>query len=357
LSIELTEFNRSADLAEQRELFDDAFAENKGQPSGSTEHYEWKFSQAPATPPSYEFVARENGRMLGYYAAIPYPYRVGDRSALAGMTCDVMTHSQARGKGIFTKLGKFAVGEMARSELSFLTGYPIRPEVMGGHLRVGWEIMFELPMYLRPLRANSILATRRLGWLAPPVNVGIAAYQTSLRPRARSGHEMLVGDPRTLFRSPQFDAFVARWSEGVRNHLVKTADFYAWRLGAPGTDYRAFLVTRGEQILAAAVGRLATLHGIPSFALLDLMSSGEDAGALATLYSEIDREARMHEVEAVVAMMSRSRARQYRLARYGFLRSPFAFKLIIHRLDGAIAPAELTDERSWHLMWIDSDDL
>ena len=30
--------------------------------------------------------------MLGYYAAIPYPYRIGDRRMLAGMVCDVMTH-------------------------------------------------------------------------------------------------------------------------------------------------------------------------------------------------------------------------------------------------------------------------
>jgi hypothetical protein len=357
LSIQLSEFDRAAELPQQRELFTDAFPENRGMPAASTDHYCWKFCQAPVTPHSHEFVAKEDGRMLGYYAAIPYLYRVGDRDVRAGMTCDVMTHSQARGKGVFTKLGRFAVDQMSSSELSFLMGYPIRPEVMGGHLRVGWQVTFDLPMFLRPLRANAILRSRSLGWLAPPVNGALLAYQAALRKRPRRDHEVVSGDPVSLFRSPRFATFLQSWSEGVRNHLVKSTDFYDWRLGAPGTSYKAFLVLSGETILAAAVGRVANLQGIPSLALLDLMTIPGERAALDTLFDSIDREARVQGVEAVVTMMSRTRAREYRLARHGFLKSPFTFKLIVHELDGTVPSAELTAEENWHLMWIDSDDL
>jgi len=290
--MEFAEFNQDEGLAKQRELFDDAFPENQGSPIASAEHYRWKFHGAPSRPTSFEYQASEDGEMLGYYAAIPYPYQLGERKLLAGMACDVMTHSKARGRGVFTELGRFSVAEMRGTELSFLTGYPIRPEVMGGHLRVGWRVAFELPMYLKPLRGNAILSSRGMSWLAPGANIAIAAYQATRRSRTSPGLVAQAGEPRDLLGTPEFATFLDGWSKEVRNRLLKSADFYAWRLGAPGTRYRAFLVTRDEQVVAAAIGRVATLQGIPSLALLDLMVLPGERRALATLYREIDREAR-----------------------------------------------------------------
>jgi hypothetical protein len=355
--MEFATFDQAKGLTQQRELFDNAFPENRGSSIASAEHYRWKFHGAPSQPPSFEYEASENGTMLGYYAAIPYPYQLGKRRLVAGMACDVMTHSKARGRGMFTELGRFSVAEMRATELSFLTGYPIRPEVMGGHLRVGWRVAFELPMYLKPLRGNAILASRGASWLAPLANLGIVAYQATRRSSPGADLAVDVGDPRELVSTPAFARFVDGWSVGVRNRLLKSADFYNWRLGAPGTRYRAFVVRRDEEIVAAAIGRVAALQGIPSLALLDLMVLPGEQPALGTLYRELDREARSEGVEAIVAMISRHRAREYRMARFGFLKSPFKFKLIVHSLDDDVSYEELSAEADWHLMWIDSDDL
>lgn len=355
--MEFTRFDQADGLAQQRKLFEDAFPENHGSSIASAEHYRWKFHGAPSQPASFEYQATENGEMLGYYAAIPYPYQLGERKLLAGMACDVMTHSKARGRGVFTELGSFSVAEMRATGLSFLTGYPIRPEVMGGHLRVGWRVAFELPMYLKPLRGNAILASRRASRLAPLANLGINAYQATRRYRSSPELDIETGDPRELLRAPAFARFLEGWAGGVRNRLLKSVDFYDWRLGAPGTRYRAYLVRRGEQVIAAAIGRVATLQGIPSLALLDMMILPGEQGALGALHGELDREARREDVEAIVTMISRHRAREYRLGRFGFLRSPFKFKLIVHSLDDDVSYEELSTEADWHLMWIDSDDL
>ncbi len=295
--------------------------------------------------------------MLGYYAAVPYPYQIGDRRIFAGMVCDVMTHSQARGKGVFTELGRFSLAEMRATNLSFLTGYPIRPGVMGGHLRVGWQVAFELPMYLKPLKANAILRLKHLSLLAPLANIGIASYRATRRTRPGSEYEIRIGVPRELLREPAFEAFVERLSADIRNHLLKSVDFYDWRLGAPGTHYQAFLVYRDDTVVAAAVGRRACLHGIPSFALIDVMVLKGEEAALDVLYHDIDDEARHQSAEAIVTMMSRRRAQEYRLKRSGFLKSPFVFKLILYSLDDATPFEAISDEENWHLMWIDSDDL
>ena len=356
--MEFAKFSQEERLAEQRELFEDAFPENKGLAPASVEAYRWKFHGFPAEPQSYEYMASENGEMLGYYAAIPYAYRIAGRQRRVGMACDVMTHSRARGKGVFTKLGEYSLAQMKAAGVDFMTGYPIRPEVMGGHMRVGWKVAFELPMYLRPLRTNAILASRGLGWLAPVANIGAGVYQAALAARQKGGpYRARTGSPSKLLADPGFGAFVDRWSGSVPNHLLKTPEFYAWRLGAPDTSYQAFIVHRDGQLVASAIAREDELHEIPSFALLDLMVAPGEQAALPALYASIDQEARRRGAEALVTMMSRHSAKQYRLARYGFLKSPFTFKLIVRSLNDELPIDRLTNEADWHLMWIDSDDL
>jgi hypothetical protein len=356
VSVEFAEFTER-DEPQRHGLFENAFPEHVGTLTASDEHYRWKFHDAPLAPHSYEYAAREDGRLLGYYAAIPYAYQIGDRRTLAGMVCDVMTHADARGKGMFTELGRFALAEMERTPLDFVMGYPIRPEVMGGHLRAGWSVAFEMPMYLKPLRADAILRSKDLGRLTLPVNLGISAYQRLIAPRPRAGCECRVGSPSELVGSEEFADFVQRWSGTVKNHLVKSPEFYAWRLGAPGTRYRAFAVYRANQVLAVAIGRVTNLHDVPSFALLDVMCLEREQAALPVLYRHVLREARGAGAEAIVTMMSRDCARRYRLIRFGFVKSPFTFKLILRSLSDSLAVETLSTEQDWHLMWIDSDDL
>ena len=358
MSIEFAEFRAGDRLPRQRELFENAFPEHLGTQTASVEHYQWKFHGLPWHPQSYEYEAAEDGQMLGYYAALPYRYEIAGCAMIAGMVCDVMTHSQARGRGVFTELGRFALAEMQATELAFVTGYPIRPEVMGGHLRVGWQVAFQLPMYIKPLRANAILKSKRLGWLAPLANAGIVAQRATLtRLPVAKEYTSSGGSPDELLGSAEFAALVAGWAASVPNHLAKSAEFYQWRLGAPGTSYRVFLTYRGGEVVAAAIGREATLYGVPSFALLDLMVLHGHERALASLYKDVERWALQRGAEALVTMVSRFRARQYRLARVGFLRSPYAFSLIVRSVSDSIATESLVREADWHLMWIDSDDL
>ncbi len=358
MSIEFAGFDDQDGIAQQRQLFENAFPEHVGTLTASVDHYRWKFHRSPSRPHSYEYVAIEDGRILGYYAAIPYPYQIGGRRLLVGMVCDVMTHSDARGRGVFTELGRFALSSLEATDLAFVTGYPIRPEVMGGHLRAGWQVAFALPMYLMPLRADSMLASKGVRWLAPVANLAIAAVRATLRLRRASPEYTCVSGPSAeLLHVPDFETFLDRWSISVANHLVKSPEFYDWRLGAPGADYEAFMVRRNDEIVAVAVARRTGSQGVPSVAPLDLMVLKTHEGALRLLYDEIQRNARRAGAEAITTMMSRTRARDYRLVRSGFVRSPFTFRLIVRSVSDELAVEEISHERDWHLMWIDSDDL
>jgi GNAT superfamily N-acetyltransferase len=358
LSVEFARFDRDHLLHQRRELFKDAFPEHNEANAASIEHYDWKFHGAPNVPQSYEYAAIADGKLVGYYAALPYPYMIDGRAKLAGMVCDVMTHSGARGQGIFTQLGQFALDSMYDSSLDFVTGYPVRPEVMGGHLRCGWQVAFKLPMYIRPIKANTLLASNGLSSLAPFVNAGLTSYRMMRGLRRKSeAYACSSGEPFELLGLAEFQDFLGGWSKSVKNHLVKSPEFYRWRLGAPGAQYRLFLAHSHRSVVAAAVGRYVTLRGIPSLALLDVMALEGQQRALPVLYRYIEREAKVGSAEAIVTMMSSHSAKKYRLIGSGFVRSPFTFRLIIRSVSDAVMIEEIANESDWHLMWIDSDDL
>lgn len=357
--LNLRPFQASTELSAQRALFLDCFPENLGKAPAREQHYFWKFEGFPAERPSYEYQARLADDMLGYYAAVPYKYRIDGRDAVAGMVCDVMTGSKARGKGVFTKLGAYALNEMKEAGLDFTTGYPIRPEVLPGHLKVGWKVVQKMPIYIKVLRTNGLLCLAKLGFLSP---VGdLTARALNVLPN------LVPTDRRYAVESRSVEAFLAddayppfleKWLATVPNGLVKSREFLRWRLSAPETSYQIFSVKDDAgNMVAVSVARNTVLREIPALALLDLMILPGHERAFRLIDRSLAEHALQSRAEVVSTMIHPTWARRYGLGLRGYLPSPFVFSLIVRKLNEALADEVLFEPRRWHTMWIDSDDL
>jgi hypothetical protein len=354
-------FDHESNLTEQRSLFQNSFPEGVGTSAETPEHYYWKFQSFPGKIKSYEYGAwaRETKTLVGYYAALPYRYRIDGQTVVCGMVCDVMTHSSARGQGVFTQLGRYATNDLKSSDISFTAGYPVRPEVIPGHLKVGWKIAFPLPTYIKLLKANALLEARRLKVLTPITNVVLKAFTFCLRkPFAGSAsYSVTVKDTKGLVDLPEYDQFFAEWSKGQKHILVKDRDFWKWRLGAPSTEYKAVCIYKDRTLVAIAVTRATELKNIPTLAILDLMVVPGHERCLSFLHRQTELLALQLNAEAISVMVSQTWARKYRLFRQGFLKTPFIFHLIFKRLSEGMSEESLSQEENWHLMWVDSDDL
>jgi hypothetical protein len=357
--LECRTFRADTGLPGQRKLFQDCFPETIGQPAEGNEHYYWKFHGYPGTPPSYEYGAFLEGDMIGYYAAIPYTYVIGERTLTAAMVCDVMTGSRARGKGVFTRLGAYSLEQMKAAGLDFATGYPIRPEVLPGHLKVGWKVVQRMPIYLKVLRTNAILRLKNLGFLWPLGNAGAAAFNWLSRWKPPgSGYTLTEASIPEFLTDSGYPLFLRKWMERVPNALRKDRDFLSWRLGAPDAEYRAFLVkTDSGEIAAVSIARATTLEKIPSLALLDLMILPGHERAFRRLDRALCRYALQSGCEVIALMIHQDWARRYGLGGAGFLKSPYVFSLIVRKLNETVDDGSLSDPGRWHTMWIDSDDL
>ncbi len=355
-------FEPNLELEKQRELFHDCFPETIGTSVASPEHYRWKFHSIPKKPSSFEFSAWDssNGNILGYYAALPFNYHIHGEAFLCGMVCDVMTHSRARGKGVFTKIGRYSLEQLQSKGVDFVSGYPIRPEVIPGHLKVGWHIAQRLPLYIKVLSSSALLNNSPLRLLAPVLDLGLcllAAITHSWRP-AHSGERIQTESAASFLQNQPlaYEAFFNRWAKERSCYLEKTADFLRWRLSAPNADYSITYLTGNNGIQALAITRRAEIRGIPSLAVLDLMALKDARSAVGAVVNEMTRLARASGAEAIVAMSSPASARRFRFLRHGYIRTPFIFKLILRAL--SVRALELGDRLNLSdVMWIDSDDL
>jgi len=358
MELSFSNFKHSQNLPQQRDLFKDCFPETNGEAIQEAAHYMWKFHSFPNTAQSYEYASYIGSEMVGYYAAIPYRYSIGQKIVSVGMVCDVMTSSKHRGKGIFTKMGAYSTEKLSK-EVPFAMGYPIRKEVIPGHLKVGWKIPFSLPLYIKFIRFDSLFKSKKIGFLSPLANGLIIIYNTLVKTNLTNLNKNYSFTLATNINEVEgYEAFVKEWSDEVPNALIKDLPFSIWRYSAPERTYK-FLSIKNEnnKLIGFVSFRNIIKDKVPSYGILDYMVLSKFESCHGLINRILMDFAKEDKVEAIMAMMSKSSASKYRLFRNGFLKSPFVFQLIIKNLTKEFRDEELFSENKWHLMWVDSDDL
>jgi hypothetical protein len=340
-------------------LFDDCFPEVRGTPLATREHYCWKYGALGKQAPAFESGAFEEERMVGYYAALPFQHRISAERMLGGLVCDVMTHSSMRGRGMFTAQGRFATDAMARSGIAFCTGFPIRKEVIPGHLKVGWSIAFPLPVFVRLIDPREPLRSRGLGWLSPVIRPLAALYQSScrvLRPdTGDAGCERVSVD--ALLNGREYAEFAERWISQYTNCLERSEPFLRWRLAAPESSYTLLALKMEGRLAGVAVLRETKLGQFRMTAIVDLMILAEAAAASGALHDAMADVARQAGTAGLAIMCTVPDAARLSLYRHGFWKTPVVFKLILKWLREDPVPANFYRAADWHLAWLDTDNL
>ena len=345
------------DYPDQRKLFELSFPETSGTSIIGDAHYKWKFESFPHRTPSYQYVASEPEELVGYYAAIPYQYQINKKIYSCGMVCDVMTHPDRRGKGIFTKIGHYSTSEMKNQELAFTTGYPIRPEVIPGHMKVGWKIVHQMPMYLRVVGVKTLLP-KPLRLLAPLINPFVSLFSSpTLIPM--SGYTAVTFSREDFLKNQKADhaLFLEKWLAEQDNALIKSLDFLEWRTGAPESIYQFVVLKKDHTTVGLSIVRPTTLKGVESLAVLDFMILKDHFHASKAIHQALWQIAKEFNKDVVVCMASSNWAKNYHFFGSLYVKTPAIFSLIVKKLDDQLGDEFLFIKEKWHLFWIDSDDV
>jgi hypothetical protein len=349
--------NKRDSLIEQRKLFKDAFPERIGTEAANDSHYFWKFHSFPDLPHSYEYSAYYDNKMIGYYAALPYRYIINGKEMICAMVCDVMTHSSMRGKGVFTAIGRYATDNLRKQGLQFTSGYPIRPEVIPGHLKVGWITTFQMPLYMKVLKVNAIFAKLKLCFLSPVINPFIKVFSLYKFLCRSKDFESETYKADEIDNISGYEDFFQKWASQQPHYLIKSKSFLKWRLGAPAKEYRIACIRKSGNIIAMAILAFSDVKGVPSIGIMDLMILEPHFSDTKYLFIEVEKLAKENKAEAIIGMFCKKWAKQYGLIKYGMIKTNIKFTLILKQLDSKIVFENIKNETNWNLTWLDSDNL
>lgn len=341
------------------DLFKDCFPETNGTSLQTEEHYLWKYGTAGKSSGVYELGAWEEEKIVGYYAALPFSYQLDGKPYVGGMVCDVMTHSCTRGKGVFTAMGRTATAEMGNEGIAFCLGFPIRSYVFPGHIKVGWSIAFDLPVWFRLVDPTPALASRNLGPLGllfKPIN---AALQLGFRLTRQTGTraQCTSVSPNDFFGSGEYEKFYEEWARQYPNHLTRSSNFFRWRLSAPNSSYKVIAVHADGELAGLAVCRNAPLQGFQITSILELMILERHAATMNVLHDGILAFAKESGSAGIVIMSTTQDSSRLKLFRNAYFKSRVTFKLILKWLSNEPEPNTFWDPGAWHLTWIDTDNL
>lgn len=359
MEIIFKKFTKTSEYQSQRELFLLSFPETIGTSAETDTHYHWKFESSPSLPHSYEYVAKENEDVIGYYGALPYEYQIAGVRLKCGMVCDVMTHPNHRRKGIFTKIGSYSTAELKKEGLAFSAAYPIRPKSIPGHLKVGWKIVHKLPMYLCLLGVTSFLPRfmRHLGYVLNPLIRFLQLFSSFTS--KDYGVEIINRNDffKSVTRTKEYERFFDNWLKEQKNALIKNIDFLKWRTGAPGTEYKFILLKRKHELVGFSLVRPTQLKGINVLAILDMMIYQDEKRGIQSMHKALKKTAIILKKDAIVCMCSGKSASNLKFHRALFIKTPATFFLILKKFNDSIADTTLFTSNNWNLFWIDSDDL
>jgi hypothetical protein len=176
--------------------------------------WQWFCQQCP-TGPNRTYVIEDlmAGRFAASYSLLPIKLRLNGERINASLCTNVNTHPGYRGQGLFTQIGRYALGEEQCFNTPVSIGMPNK-NAYPGHMKVGWETLFDLPFLVK-------------------LDCQIQEHEC---------HEVKEFDRR-------FDQFYARIAQQFSFIVLKDHQFFNWRVvSRPDKQYTTYLYEEGGEI-------------------------------------------------------------------------------------------------------------
>ncbi|CAN2228515.1 hypothetical protein MCEMRE191_01407 [Candidatus Nanopelagicaceae bacterium] len=249
------------------------------------------------------------GKVASGYGLVRNKYSQGEAALNVGLVCDVFTNTDFRKMGLFKRVSLLAIAREEKTDTNFLIGFPIRDEVMPGHLSVGWRYIFDMPLW----------------WALPR-----------------------LGRICDVQKNPTFTGkMFMTASKGI---AIEPNDTYLkWRFSIFDVEYYLVCIPNSKDF---AIVRKAKLKNLPFTCIVFMQSTSKLNSRL--LVSRIRNLSLRLGTLGVLGCWNNGYAKDLFLQNSGLRQSSKFQKVIVRELNGFSCPNE---EYNYRLSWMDSDTL
>lgn len=289
-------------------------------PYVSQEWFSWFNLEAPFGKSNiYTVTDCENDILAGAYTLLPYKANHQGGPIDLFLCCNVMTHPEYGGKGLFTRIGAFALQHAIRNNALAL-GIP-NENAIKGHLRVGWQEMPDL--YFVQKNKDHFKLT--------PSTAAIS-------------------DDLSVLRSFDFEPFNNRYSFSVQ----RSFDFIQWRyINKKTTQYSCCYLEENNLVTGFAVFKLYddAEHGQRKIHIVDYCITRQDV--FRSILHKIEEHALTVKADLINLWdLTAEHADDYKTLQAEHYSSSSSFnRLILYPAKNAGAP----DLAGWHFVLGDND--
>jgi hypothetical protein len=235
---------RPYDDRDEAEVLDLIRGSLGGGPAGRRppEYFRWKHLANPFGR-SFMIVAEADGRIIGFRALMRWRFRSGDREISAVRPVDTVTHPEARGQGVFSRLTRTALDSL-HGEVDLVFNTP-NANSLPGYLKMGWRVTGDIPVSVRVRKPARFLGGK--------LRRGREPSTPSERPavEAPTAADALRDEREVAALLERAERPGPGWS------TPRSVEFLRWRYGdAPLLDYHAATVERDGDLAGLAFFRL-----------------------------------------------------------------------------------------------------
>lgn len=324
-------------------LLGKAFPEADFDTTFSKDVLKWKFLVASRQMTC--FLGFYKSQPASFYGVLPRLYTSEGNEHTVGLVVDVLTSPEFQGKGLFVQSGQHVLSCLEQTSVSSVIGFPIRAEVLPGHLKVGWEVRFSLPVYVYPIGLGDSIGFKKKTLSS---FFRMSAFLLRCRRKFPSGNFRVMDVQRFLNDSEVADFYRRTWNSKTLL-LKKDTEFLRWRLSRPNTEYVCF--TYGEKTVnSCAIVRVMEMNGYQTVAIVDI--DAESCSYSQAITENIINFAKEKRVDLIGVCMNKSLFKKLGLKQLGFLPLLSKFKVITRKT----GENDITfDEATSQLTWLDSD--
>lgn len=250
-----------------------------------------------------------DGVIASGYGIVRNKYSQGKKNLDVGLVCDVFTRADFRKMGLFKKVSLLAIKREESTETKFLIGFPIRDEVMPGHLSVGWRYIFDMPLW----------------WALPR-----------------------LGIIRNVQKDPPLSSLIIA-TETKKIAIKPSRAYLDWRFSLFSVAYYLVTVPNSEDF---AIVRKSRLGKLPFTCIVFMQSTSKKHSKI--IVREIRKLSLYLGTLGVIGCWNDTYAQDLFVATSGLRKSSKYQKVIVRELNGFKCPNE---EEKYRLSWMDSDTL
>lgn len=253
------------------------------------DYFKWKFLQNPAGSfVGFVAVEPETDEVAAYYGAIPQIFVIDGKRTTIYQSCDTMTHSRHRRRGLFQTLAKHCFEFLRNNDELFIIGLS-GPQSTPGFIKFGWQKVFDFENLFVPRVAC------------------YAAYLSNYSPKAFDA----ISDFEAI------EDLIER-KESTSICSFRDVEHFKWRISNPQREMKVIGYKNRENIYDGYVGYF--LQNSKIF-LFDFVFRSDESRRALTNY--LKRQVLEQKLGGIIAFCQESSSSGRKLRKSGFFVNPF----------------------------------